>query len=159
MAEKNVRMEGQKHEPRESWDHYFMRLVDAIATRATCNRRKFGALLARDHFMLATGYNGSARGLPHCTEAGCKLIHGHCVRTIHAEQNAIISAARNGINVNGATLYSTAFPCLICAKILANLGIERIVYRELYYREEYREEFEFTKELFEQAGIETVQLG
>src|SRR3989344_516687 len=144
-------------QPRESWDHYFMRLVDAVSTRATCNRRKFGALLARDHFSLATGYNGSARGQPHCTDVGCKIINNHCVRTIHAEQNAIISAARNGINVNGATLYSSGFPCLICAKILINLGIKRIVFRELYFKEEYKEEFEFTQELFREAGIETVE--
>lgn len=145
-------------EKRESWDHYFMRLVDAVATRATCNRRKFGSLLAREHYILATGYNGSARGLPHCTEVGCKIINNHCVRTIHAEQNAIISAARNGINVKGATLYSSAFPCLICAKILVNLGIKRIVFRELYFKEEYREEFDFTQELFKSAGVETVHL-
>lgn len=148
----------EQFEKRESWDHYFMRLVEAVASRATCTRRKFGALLTRENMILSTGYNGSARGLAHCTEVGCKIINNHCVRTIHAEQNAIISAARNGINVNGATIYTLGFPCLICAKLLINLGIKRVVFRELYFKPEYKEELEFTQELFRDTGVETVHL-
>ena len=143
---------------RESWDAYFMRIVDAVASRATCTRKKNGAVIIRGHFILSTGYNGSVRGGKHCDEVGCKMFNGHCVRTVHAEQNALVSAALNGVNISGAALYTTCFPCLICAKLLINSGIKKIFYREFYFKNEYKQEMEFTQELFKEAGVETIQM-
>src|SRR6185312_9890322 len=99
---------------RASWDEYFMQIARDVATRATCDRKHVGAVIVRDKCILATGYNGSIRGLPHCDEDGHLMEDGHCVRTIHAEANAIIQAARNGVRIEGATVYVTASPCWGC---------------------------------------------
>jgi dCMP deaminase len=126
--------------PRPSWDEYFMTIADHVADRATCIRRKVGAVLVKDKRILATGYNGVPAGLAHCDEVGClreKLgiasgtQHELC-RGIHAEQNAVIQAARHGIPIDGATAYCTHQPCVLCAKILINAGIVSIVFREAY---------------------------
>ena len=117
---------------RADWDEYFMSIANAVATRATCPRKSVGAVLVRARMILSTGYNGSIRGLPHCTDAGCMMEDGHCVATIHAEANAIIQAARNGVRIEGATCYVTASPCWNCFKVLVNAGVERIVYGEFY---------------------------
>lgn len=118
--------------PRLSWDHYFLAIARTAATRATCDRRHVGAILVRDRTILCTGYNGSIRGLPHCDEVGHEMVGGHCVRTVHAEANAIVQAARNGVRIEGATLYCTASPCWDCFKMVANAGVRRIVYAERY---------------------------
>ena len=120
---------------RASWDEYFMRIARDVATRATCDRKHVGAVLVRDKCILATGYNGSIRGLPHCDEDGHLMEDGHCVRTIHAEANAIIQAARNGVRIEGGTVYVTASPCWGCFKMIANAGCNRIVFGE-FYRDE-----------------------
>lgn len=91
-----------------------------------------GALLVRDRTIVATGYNGSVRGMPHCDDVQCRMVDGHCSRTVHAELNAIAQAARNGARVEGATAYVTALPCWSCAKVLFNVGIVRVVYSEAY---------------------------
>lgn len=126
--------------PRPSWDEYFMAITDQVAERATCTRRHIGAILVKDKRILATGYNGTPAGLAHCDEVGClreKLgiasgtQHELC-RGIHAEQNAVIQAARHGIAIDGATVYCTHQPCVLCAKILINAGATEIVYREPY---------------------------
>lgn len=117
---------------RPSWDEYFMQMARLAATRATCCRKQVGAVIVRDRNVIATGYNGSLRGLPHCTEDGCHMEDGHCVRTIHAEANAIVQAAKNGARVEGATIYTTLYPCWGCFKLIANAGISRIVYGEVY---------------------------
>ena len=132
---------------RASWDEYFMAIAQQVATRATCDRKHVGAVFARDRSILATGYNGSIRGLEHCDEAGHLMEDGHCVRTIHAEANAIVQAARNGVRIDGATIYVTASPCWSCFKMIANTGVTRIVYGQFY-----RDERIFT--IAEKLGIE-----
>ena len=107
---------------RSSWDQYFMDIARQVATRATCDRKHVGALLVRDRTILSTGYNGSIRGLPHCDEVGHMMENGHCVATVHAEANAIIQAAKNGVGIDGATIYTTASPCWPCFKLIANAG-------------------------------------
>ncbi|MEY4577919.1 MAG: hypothetical protein RL701_2622 [Pseudomonadota bacterium] len=120
---------------RVSWDEYFMNIGHEVASRSTCPRKHVGAVVVRDKTILSTGYNGSVRGLPHCEDAGCMLEDGHCVRTIHAEVNALIQAAKNGTRIDGSTLYVTASPCWNCFKCIANTGIRRIVFGE-FYRDE-----------------------
>ncbi|MGQ9495997.1 MAG: deoxycytidylate deaminase [Thermoanaerobaculaceae bacterium] len=137
---------------RLSWDRYFMNLAREAASRSTCPRKSVGAVLVRDKAVLATGYNGSIRGLAHCTEEGCMLVNDHCVRTVHAEANALIQAARHGVRIEGADCYVTASPCWECFKLLANAGVKRIVFGE-FYRDERIWEFARL------AGIELVHLG
>lgn len=118
---------------RPSWDAYFMAIVRAVATRATCSRRAIGAVLVKNKLILATGYNGAPAGLRHCDHTnGGDLLNGHCARSTHAEQNAIVQAARHGISIEGATLYCSNNPCLTCAKLLINAGVTRIVYEGAY---------------------------
>jgi dCMP deaminase len=120
---------------RSSWDQYFMDIARQVASRATCDRKHVGAILVRDRTILSTGYNGSIRGLPHCSDVGHMMENGHCVATVHAEANAIIQAAKNGVVIDGATIYVTASPCWNCFKMIANGGIRRICYGE-FYRDE-----------------------
>jgi dCMP deaminase len=136
---------------RASWDEYFMNVARVVATRATCDRKHVGAVLVRDRTILSTGYNGSIRGLGHCSESGHMMEDGHCVRTVHAEANAIIQSAKNGVAIEGASIYTTASPCWPCFKLIANSGVRRIVFGE-FYRDE---------RIFEHArllGIELVEL-
>lgn len=125
---------------RKSWDRYFMDIARLVSERSTCLRRRVGAVLVRDKRVLCTGYNGAARGLPHCDEAGClrdKLgipaaERIEICRGIHAEQNALVQAAMFGINVSGAMLYCTHSPCVTCTKMLINAGITEFVVAEPY---------------------------
>jgi len=117
---------------RASWDEYFMSIAREVATRSTCDRKHVGAVIVRDRLILATGYNGSIRGLPHCDDEGHMMEDGHCVRTIHAESNAIVQAARNGVRLEGGDIYVTASPCFGCFKLIANAGLRRIVFGEFY---------------------------
>jgi dCMP deaminase len=117
---------------RASWDEYFMNIAKEVATRSTCDRKHVGAVVVRDKSILATGYNGSVRGLGHCDDEGHLMEDGHCVRTVHAEANAIVQAARNGMRIEGAGIYVTASPCWGCFRLIANAGIERIVFGEFY---------------------------
>ena len=109
-----------------------MNIARQVATRATCDRKHVGAVLVRDKTILSTGYNGSIRGLPHCDEVGHMMENGHCVATVHAEANAIIQAARNGVRIDGAIIYTTASPCWPCFKLIANSGCVKIVFGEFY---------------------------
>jgi dCMP deaminase len=118
--------------PRASWDEYFMSIASVVASRSTCPRKYVGAVIVRNRTILSTGYNGSIRGLPHCSDVGHMMEDGHCVATIHAEANAIIQAARNGVTIEGGTVYVTASPCWSCFKQIANSGIVRICYGEFY---------------------------
>ncbi|MBK7581733.1 MAG: dCMP deaminase family protein [Myxococcales bacterium] len=136
---------------RASWDEYFMAIAREVATRSTCERKHVGAVIVREKMILATGYNGSIRGLPHCDDEGHLMEDGHCVRTVHAEANAIVQAARNGMRVEDSGIYVTASPCFGCFKLVANSGIRRIVFGE-FYRDHCI--FEFSKLL----GIELVHL-
>lgn len=117
---------------RASWDEYFMNIAREVATRSTCDRKHVGAVIVRDRSILATGYNGSIRGLSHCDDDGHLMEDGHCVRTVHAEANAIVQAARNGSRIDGASIYVTASPCWGCFRLIANAGIGKIVFGEFY---------------------------
>ncbi len=122
--------------PRVSWDEYFMAIAVQVATRATCDRKHVGAVIVRNRTILSTGYNGSPRGLPHCDDAGHEMkdMGGResCIRTVHAEANAIAQAARTGMAIEGAELYTTASPCYDCLKLIINAGIVRVVCLEFY---------------------------
>lgn len=105
-----------------------MRIAFEVATRATCLRRHVGSVIVRDKRILSTGYNGSPPGQPHCTEVGCLLEDGRCIRTLHAEQNALMQAALHGVSTHGATLYGTCRPCHVCARMIVAAGIVRVVF-------------------------------
>lgn len=125
---------------RPSWDEYFMQITGHVASRSTCTRRQVGALLVKQRCILATGYNGVPSGITHCDVAGClrdqlKVPSGErheLCRGLHAEQNAIIQAARHGVNISESTLYCTDSPCIICSKMLINAGVQEVIYGRGY---------------------------
>jgi dCMP deaminase len=143
---------------RPSWDEYFLQLALQAATRSTCLRRQVGAVLVRDKRVLATGYNGAPRGTSHCLDIGCLREqlgipsgerHELC-RAIHAEQNAIIQSSVHGVAIDGAALYCTHHPCILCAKMLINCGVG-----EIHYLEGYPDEL--SREMLEEAGVSCVK--
>lgn len=136
---------------RAPWDEYFMRIAAQAATRSTCDRKHIGAVIVRDKTILSTGYNGSVRGMPHCDDVGHMMENSHCIATVHAEANAIIQAAKNGVSVNEADIYVTASPCWHCFKLIANSGIKRIFYGE-FYRDRH------VIDVAKMAGIELVHV-
>jgi len=144
---------------RPDWDEYFLDLTDHVGTRATCDRGRSGAVIVKDTRVLATGYVGAPPGLPHCDDAGHlmkKVIdedgttREHCVRTVHAEQNALAQAARYGIAVEGATLYTRMEPCRVCAMLVISVGIARVVCRRRYHAATE------TREMFRLSNTELV---
>ena len=144
---------------RPSWDEYFLDLANTVASRATCDRGRSGCVITKDKQILVTGYVGSPKGLAHCDEVGhlCKkVIHEdghitqHCVRTVHAEQNAITQAARRGIALNGSTLYCRMTPCRTCAMLIINCGIVKVVCERKYH-----DGLE-TEAMFKEVGIELI---
>ncbi len=116
-----------KNNNRPNWDQYFLKLAMLASERSTCPRMHCGCVLVRDRFVLATGYNGSLPGQPHCDDVGCLVVENHCVRTNHAEINALVQAARHGINITESTAYITNMSCTTCAKALIAAGIKRVV--------------------------------
>lgn len=142
---------------RPSWEEYFMDIARLVARRSTCMRRQVGAVMVKDKNILATGYNGTPSGIAHCEETGClreqlKVPSGErheLCRGLHAEQNAIIQAARHGVNISGATLYCTNSPCIICTKMLINAGVRRVVYLDGYPDT-------LSTDMLHEAGIEVV---
>lgn len=118
---------------RQTWDEYFIGMTKLVSERGTCLRKKVGCVLVKDNKIIATGYNGAPKGLTHCTEAGCIMEDGHCIRTIHAEQNALLQV---GPAAEGSTLYITMTPCPICFKSLIQAGVKRVVYVEDYNRDD-----------------------
>jgi dCMP deaminase len=120
---------------RVGWHTYFMNIALQAATRSTCDRKNVGAVIVRDKTILSTGYNGSIRAMPHCDEVGHEMENDHCVATVHAEANAIIQAAKNGVRIDGSELYTTASPCWNCFKLIANAGVRKIYFGE-FYRDE-----------------------
>jgi len=137
---------------RKDWNSYFMGIAHQAATRSTCSRKHVGAVIVRDRTVLSTGYNGSLRGMPHCEDVGCVVEDGHCITTVHAEANAILQAAKNGVGVDGGEIYTTASPCWPCFKLIANAGIKKI-----YYGEFYRDER--SRQVAQEIGIELHDLG
>lgn len=151
-------MEEKKY-TRPSWDEYFIQIANTVAQRATCDRGRSGCAIARDKQLLVTGYVGSPKGMPHCDDVGHqmrKTIHedgsvtNHCVRTVHAEQNAICQAAKMGISLQGSTLYCRMTPCRTCAMLIINCGITRVVCEKKYH------DGTESEEMFRQAGVELV---
>jgi dCMP deaminase len=141
---------------RPDWDAYFMEIMEAVSRRATCDRGRSGCVVVRDNHILTTGYVGAPPGLPHCDEVGHQMkatIHEdghqsqHCVRTTHAEENAIIQAARIGVALSGATMYSRMTPCAVCAKSIIGVGIKRMVCQKRYHVAEE------TEAMFRKVGI------
>ncbi|MFD1428728.1 deoxycytidylate deaminase [Lacticaseibacillus mingshuiensis] len=126
-----------RHAARESWAQYFMKLATTVAARSTCERATVGAVLVQDHRIIATGYNGSISGDPHCDEAGHLMRDGHCIRTLHAEMNAILQCALNGVSTRGASVYVTYYPCLNCTKALIQSGVKAIYYAHDYHNDPY----------------------
>ncbi|HTY40181.1 MAG TPA: cytidine/deoxycytidylate deaminase family protein [Candidatus Paceibacterota bacterium] len=148
-------MKNTEHE-RPSWDEYFMDITQVVAERSTCDRGRTGCLIARDKQILVTGYAGAPKGLPHCDEVGHQMKtvkhedgteSQHCMRTTHAEQNAICQAAKVGTPINGATLYCKMTPCSTCAKMIINAGVVRVVCAKRYHQGKE------TEEMFRTAGI------
>lgn len=145
---------------RISWDEYFMKIAHVVSERSTCLRRRVGAVLVKDKRILATGYNGAPSGLAHCAEVGCvrereKVPSGErheLCRGLHAEQNAIIQSARHGSAVTAAVLYSTTFPCSLCAKMLINVGVVRIVYEGGYPDT-------LSERILSEAAVEIIRFG
>jgi dCMP deaminase len=149
-------MENEKY-MRPSWDEYFMEIANTVAKRATCDRGRSGCVIVRDRQLLVSGYVGSPNGMPHCDDVGHqmkKTIHedgsitNHCVRTIHAEQNAICQAAKRGIALEGSTLYCRMTPCRTCAMLIINCGIVRVVCEKRYHAGAESEE------MFKQVGVQ-----
>ncbi len=145
---------------RPSWDQYFMTITRQVAERSTCLRAKVGAVIVRNRNIIATGYNGSPAGLPHCTEVGCLIyesrtpdgdLEQNCYRTIHAEMNAITQAAKNGSAINDADIYVTHTPCIHCMKVLINTGLRTIFYDRPY-------KLETVRDLLNHAAIKLVQI-
>jgi dCMP deaminase len=128
-----------------------MRIAVDVASRSTCDRKHVGAVIVRDRNILSTGYNGSISGMPHCDEVGHMMENNHCIGTIHAEANAIIQAAKNGVMISGASIYTTASPCWNCFKIIVNSGMRRICFGEFY-----RDERIFS--VAAQIGVELIDL-
>jgi len=146
---------------RPSWDEYFMKVADTVAQRATCDRGRSGCVITRNKQILVTGYVGSPKGLPHCDEVGHLFkqvthedgkITNHCMRTVHAEQNAICQAARRGIMLDKATLYCRMTPCRTCAMLIINCGIVRVVCEMKYHAGSESEA------MFKEAGVELVYM-
>lgn len=142
---------------RPSWDEYFMNIATETARRATCKKRQFGVVIVGDKRIIATGYNGSPAGLPHCLEDGCHEINHHCVRTLHAEMNAILQLAIQSQNLkicDDLILYiSGGQPCLLCTKLIIGSGIKRIVHKNIYRPDEYSEENDYAEKILEEAGV------
>ncbi|NMA89991.1 MAG: ComE operon protein 2 [Amphibacillus sp.] len=132
---------------RISWEQYFMTQSHLIALRSTCERLTVGATIVRDNRIIAGGYNGSVSGSDHCIDEGCYVIDGHCVRTVHAEMNAILQCAKFGVQTEGAEIYVTHYPCLQCCKAIIQAGIKTV-----YYAADYRNH-PYASELFKDANV------
>lgn len=136
---------------RPSWDQYFLKLAMLASERSTCPRMHCGCVLVKDRFVLATGYNGSLPGHPHCEDVGCLVVDNHCVRTNHAEVNALVQAAIHGISIKGSTAYITNMSCTTCAKALIAAGIVRVVVFSDFHDT-------LATQFFAQSGIAVVKL-
>lgn len=136
---------------RPSWDEYFLKLAMLASERATCPRMHCGCVLVKDRFVLSTGYNGSLPGQPHCEDVGCLIVDNHCVRTNHAEINALVQAARHGVNTVGATAYITNMSCTTCAKALIAAGIKRVVVFSDFHDT-------LATQFYNQSGVEIVKM-
>lgn len=144
---------------RPTWDEYFLEVMHALQKRATCDRGKCACVIVKDNQILCTGYVGAPAGLPHCDDVGHLIrasieadgqLHDHCIRTVHAEQNAICQAAKRGVAIDGATIYVGMTPCRTCAMLLISCGIKKVIAERKYHAGQESEE------MFAQAGVELV---
>lgn len=151
-------MQSEAHK-RPSWDEYFLQMAELVGSRGTCDRGYAGTVIVKDKRLLATGYVGSPIGIPHCDEVGHEMhtvthddgsVSKHCIRTAHSEMNAIANAARFGVAIDGATMYSKMVACYACAKVVVNAGIKRFVAIKDYHASKR------TKDIFKEAGVELV---
>lgn len=136
---------------RLSWQDYFMANAELISKRSTCNRAYVGAVLVKDNRIIATGYNGGVSALENCDEAGHQMEDGHCIRTVHAEMNALIQCAKEGISTNNTEIYVTHFPCINCSKALLQAGIKKVTYKTAY------NPHGFAIELMQKKGVPCLQ--
>ncbi|GAD17465.1 ComE operon protein 2 [Lentilactobacillus otakiensis DSM 19908 = JCM 15040] len=156
---------GIQMDKRIKWDQYFMMQAVLLASRSTCERLSVGAVIVRDKRIIAGGYNGSVAGDDHCIDVGCYLEDGHCVRTIHAEMNAILQCAKFGESTDNAEIYVTDFPCLQCTKMLLQAGITKINYLRNYHNNDYAQKLislkniELNKIKLTQADMDRVPFG
>jgi dCMP deaminase len=132
----------EKKRNRPSWDQYFLKMAMLVSERATCPRMHVGCVLVKDKQILSTGYNGSLPGQPHCYDVGCMIVDNHCIRTIHAEMNALIQCAVHGTSTEGATAYVTNMPCTNCTKALIAAGVREVVVFSEYHNTKAEEFFE-----------------
>ena len=142
----------ERFDPRPTWDEYFLELAELAATRSSCDRAKVGAVITVDNSCIATGYNGGVAGMDNCCDVGHYLEEGHCIRTVHAEMNAILQSARQGHSTMGGTIYVTHYPCINCMKAIAQAGIKRIVYAKDYRNHK------LSKMITDSLDIEVVKL-
>jgi dCMP deaminase len=140
---------------RPNWDEYFMGFALAAAKRGTCDRKHVGAVIVVNKQVVATGYNGSVQSMPHCDDVGHDMVDGHCVRTIHAEMNALAQAAKHGVAVDGARIYTTASPCWDCFRVLVNAGVLRFIYLESYREIESRDRIQ---RVCRETGVDVTHL-
>ena len=142
----------ERFDLRPTWDEYFLELAELAATRSSCDRAKVGAVITVDNSCIATGYNGGVAGMDNCCDVGHYLEEGHCIRTVHAEMNAILQSARQGHSTMGGTIYVTHYPCINCMKAIAQAGIKRIVYAKDYRNHK------LSKMITDSLDIEVVKL-
>jgi len=146
---------------RVSWDEYFMDLMESVSRRATCDRGRSGCIIVKDNRIICTGYVGSPSGLPHCDDVGHLMkdvmdengtTRSHCVRTIHAEQNAICQAAKHGVSLEGTILYCKMEPCRVCAMLIISAGIKKVIAQKMYHAAQE------SRDMFRLANVELVVL-
>lgn len=140
------------NDERITWDKYFMLQAIMLAARSTCTRLHVGAVMVKDGRIIASGYNGSVSGTPHCTEVGDLIVDGHCIRAVHAEQNALMQLAKMGISADGAQVFVTDFPCVHCTKLLLQAGVIKINYLRNYHNDD------FVSELLDEKNIAIEQV-
>ena len=137
---------------RLSWDQYFMAQANLVALRSTCARLNVGAVIVRENRIIASGYTGSVNDGDHCIDKGCYIVDGHCVRTVHAEANALLQCAKFGVATNDTEIYVTHFPCIHCCKQIIQAGIKKV-----YYEHDYRNH-ELAIQLFQESNVEMIQV-
>ena len=139
---------------RISWDEYFMRITEIVAKRSTCNKIEVGCIIVKNRLILSTGYNGAPKGMPHCIDVGCLIYNNHCIRSLHAEVNAIIQCASSNMSTKGSYVYVTHLPCWQCSLMLINAEVEKI-----FYANDYVDDRGNQLELLKKANIKVIKIG
>ena len=140
---------------RPTWEEYFFKIATTTAERSTCPRLSVGAVIVKDNQIISTGYNGSVSGSQHCEDVGCFMVSGSCVRTVHAEQNAILTASKQGINLKDSVIYVTHEPCYNCIKYIIQSGIKTVYYKNPYDSEVTSE---LKQQILKDTGLEMIYI-